>query len=215
MELVLLGIWYRARHSEGFRRGPERLIGENIDHVSGFEKSEAQLMPKGMAIRGAIFVLRCPYMPDELALKTLLRDPPADAPPGTPGTRLEVIRPENRTDEEVEALAEMEFRWKKCLRSFCEKGWAVAEPSVKFSSDTGHNDEYAVGLDEAGLPWTVHATPDGLDEAERRIPSEAPHLMTGAFSSLATASQEMRDAAAKESAWAEHKFRNEEGAGTF
>lgn len=71
---IILSIWYRARHSQGFRRKDEKILGSTIDEVTGLEKSEADLRAPGEAIRGPQFVFECPVQPDRLAEECLLRD---------------------------------------------------------------------------------------------------------------------------------------------
>jgi hypothetical protein len=73
-ELILLGIWYRARHGPGYRRKVEKNIGAGIDQETGLEFSEADLLPAGQALRGPQFVMEGPVQPDRLAEETLLRE---------------------------------------------------------------------------------------------------------------------------------------------
>lgn len=72
-ENVLLGSWFRARHSQGYRRREERQLGTSVDPETGYEYQEDLLAP-GLAVRGPEFVMSCPVMPDVIAQNILLRD---------------------------------------------------------------------------------------------------------------------------------------------
>lgn len=268
LESILLGIWYRARHSPGYRRKIEKTIGAGIDPETGLEASEADLLPSSMAIRGPAFVMECPVQPDRLAEDTLLREEADGSTPSLsqcqalglicklpdlehPGTfsEIEVMRAplhergrveeellylakqnpgreykirtlqgrEAWTDSEAEAMAELTFRYQKLLLKFAERGWVRLEPPVKFTSvgigaDPGRDAGYASGVDDKGLPYIATVTPEGVDEAERRIAGD-PLYAKGAFSIVAAMSGSQKAAVATRNSWASRKYLREDGAG--
>lgn len=73
-EMMMLSRAYRARHSPGFRRRDEGVLGSNDDPETGIERSAADLLPEGQGIQGPAFVLRSPIVADDLALEHLSRD---------------------------------------------------------------------------------------------------------------------------------------------
>src|SRR3990167_6912594 len=160
-ELILLGLWYRARHSQGFRRHDEKIIGSTIDEVTGLERSEADLRAPGDAIRGPQFVFECPVQPDRLPEETLKRDEwdgstpslgevrgvvivtqqpdLADEAAGLKGTFKEVIvgrYPTNergRADEELLHIQRHHPEWKAKLREVQGRSAWTEEESEAFA----------------------------------------------------------------------------------
>lgn len=274
LEMILLSIWYRARHSQGYRRKDEKIIGSTVDEVTGLEKSEADLRSAGEALRGPEFVFSAPVDPYRLAEETLLRDEWDGSTPslanvrgialvtlqpdldyvkgmGEVPTKKEVVisryptnekgraesdllalekdRPEWEpklreiqgraawTEEEAEAYAEMTYRWQRLMLSFAAKGWLRLEPPTKFTSVgpealPGADHKYTSGLDDKGLPYVGTCTPDGLDEAERRIHGH-PIYSKGAFSTVESMTGEMKAQVATRNPWAAQKWAQEDGAG--
>lgn len=266
-EMILLGIWYRARYSQGYRRRDEKIIGSTVDEETGLELSESDLLPEGQGIVGPEFVLRSPVMPDRLAEETLLREEAdgstpsfgecralgiqADKPdphPERKGTTLSTLifrapthergrveeellhvqrdHPEWNarirtlqgrealTDEEAAVKAEMLFLWQKTMMSFSRKGWLVLEPPIFFESPGDArlgNERYKKGVGDDGLPFIGHATVEGLDEAERRIPG-TPYAK-GAFSCVEAMPGDVKAKVASRNPWAAAKAAKESGAG--
>lgn len=274
-ELILLGIWYRARHSQGYRRLDEKIIGSTIDPVTGFELSEADLRAPGEAIRGPDFVFAAPIMPDRLAEECLLRDEWDGSTPSlaeVQGIVLVTTQPDLRdataiekglattkevivgryptnergraeeemlhlrkehpewkpvlrdvqgrsawTEEEAEAFSELHYGFQKTLLDFASKGWVRLEPPTKFTSRgpeslPGADHNYVSGLDDKGMPYVATCTPEGLDEAERRIRDD-PVYSRGAFSAIEAFSGEKQAAVASRNPWAAIKRSKEDGAG--
>lgn len=73
-EKILLSFIFRARHSCGFRRKDERIIGAGIDAETGLEHSAADLLPEGQGLRGPEFAMAIAYQPEEFAKSCLLRN---------------------------------------------------------------------------------------------------------------------------------------------
>lgn len=270
-EKILLSIWYRARHSRGYRRQDGGRIGSDVDPETGLEKSEADLLPVGQGILGPEFVFKAPVLPDRLAEEVLLRDEHDGSTPSlsncqaigieadmpdleSPGqtkkvavvfrvptneraraeSELEHVRKDHPewnprirvltgreawTEEEATAHAEMVFRFQKTLLAFADRGWVKLEAPWDFTSVGPDNlplhpgadlSRYKKGTDSTGLPWVATVTPEGLDEAERRIAGD-PVYSQGAFSSVAAMSGEQRAKVASRNPWANRRFLQEGG----
>ena len=114
------------------------------------------------------------------------------------------------TEEEAGHVAEMTYRWQRTMIDFASKGWLRLEPPFRFESDTGHNAQYARGVDDRGLPYIATVTPEGLDEAERRVPGT--HYAKGATSQVAAMSGEQRAKVMAKNPWAHRRWLADEGA---
>ncbi len=261
LEMILLSIWYRARHGPGYRRRDETVLGSTVDPITGIELSEADLRAPGEAIQGPDFVFSCPVMPDRLAEECLLRDEVDGSKPSlahvlgwaittdqpdlsTPGTTKPVVvfrcpshelgraeeellqirkqhpewnakirRTQGReawTAEEASAHAELQYRFQVLLLKWAQKGFVSLTPPLAFTSDTGHTEEFARGVDDQSMPYCCTVLPAGLDEAERRIAGH-PLYSQGAHSSLEAMSGEMKARVMATSPWASKKHQREGG----
>lgn len=201
LELAWLALVYQTRHSHGDRRAPGEKPYETV-HQLGLPASEATLMNWGHAKPGIALALETTHHAKKWATAQLLRKGTTEM--------LERIPPERWRKDEAQAVSELTLRWKQAAKSFVAKGWAISELSVGYEDGTGKVWKNAIGND--GLPYAWHATPAGLEEAEKRI--AGTEWAKGAYSALAGASQEDRDLAAKEAPWAYNEFKEEDGAGT-
>lgn len=259
VELVLLASFFHARHSPGYRRRDEKLIGASVDWETGYEHSEADLLSPGEALMGPAFVFKSQYMPDACATNILLRDeadgtttalafaravgivatvPDPEQPDPVPGQKAvkDVVlmrrRPTERAsvedelervqrehpewnprikdlqgreawdEEEARAVAEMTYRFQRAFLRFSQKGWMRLGPSEVFVSGEGsdyNRDLYSRGVDDSGLPFAATVTPDGLDEAERRIPGTP--LARAPFWGVEARGTDVRSRAMAESPW--------------
>lgn len=233
LEDILLGVIYRTRHSQGYRRAAgERLA--DVDPVSGMTRSESKVLPIGHSqwISGHEFALQSPLFPDKLATaclglywksrmcplspdeETLMREL-GQRPDLTEEKWLELApKPKsNWTDDENKAHAELTYRWKRCLLRMAGKGYVAIKPPVVYVSESEHvaSDAFASGLGRDGMPRVAHATHIGLDEAERRI--KGTRLANGAYSQLAVAPEHVLAHARSATPWAA-RMASTERAGT-
>jgi len=188
--MIVLGWAYRERRGPGDRR-PQGEQPWQVDGVTGIT-AEDKLLPPGLAIPGLEVALRTAHYPDKWASVLILRDP---VPPATVGTALRQITRDKWTKEEAEIVHELAHRFRRWALMAMERGWVECKPPVIFESeDTGIKYDQGLRKDD-GLPWVWHLTPEGMEEAERRIPGTEQARYTR--SALATASPEERAHAAR------------------
>jgi hypothetical protein len=231
LEQILLGVVYRTRHSQGYRRAPDERVTD-VDPITGLARSEAMLLPVGHAqwISGVEVAMRSPIFPDKLATACLglywkprvrkmtddeytawTRQAEADAARDfarlSRGESVATVQAQegpnltNWTAEELLCHSELVYRWKKLLMRWKEKGWAEIRPPVVYS------DEFASGYGQDGMPRVARITAKAVDAAEEQI--RGTRQAKGAYSSLACAPADVISHALRECPWAVRMSREE------